>query len=62
MQDPFVKRLTSRMKGVDSSAIREILKLASQPDVVSFAGGLPAPELFPLDEIRQAADRVLTRS
>ena len=59
MQDPFVDRLAGRLQTLKSSAIREILKLASQPDVTSFAGGLPAPELFPMDEIRAAADRVL---
>ena len=62
MQDPFLDRLAGRMKSVSSSAIREILKLASQPNVISFAGGLPAPELFPVDQIRAAADRVLERS
>jgi len=61
MQDPFVDRLAGRLQTLKSSAIREILKLASQPDVTSFAGGLPAPELFPMDEIRAAADRVLQR-
>lgn len=62
MQDPVLERLAGRMKNVNSSAIREILKLASQPNVISFAGGLPAPELFPVDDIRAAADRVLERS
>ncbi len=62
MQDPFNSRLATRMQGVKSSAIRELLKMASLPGVVSFAGGLPAPELFPLDEMRAAADRVLERN
>jgi 2-aminoadipate transaminase len=43
------------------STIREILKVTAQPDVISFAGGLPAPELFPVAEIKAAADAVLTR-
>jgi 2-aminoadipate transaminase len=43
------------------SAIREMLKFTSQPDVISFAGGLPAPELFPVEPIQQATDRVLAR-
>lgn len=43
-----------------SSAIREILKITQRPEVISFAGGLPAPELFPVEEIKAAADRVLT--
>ncbi|MBE2270543.1 MAG: PLP-dependent aminotransferase family protein [Anaerolinea sp.] len=42
------------------SAIREILKLTQRPDIISFAGGLPAPELFPVDRVREAADLVLT--
>lgn len=46
---------------MSASAIREILKVTQQPDVISFAGGLPAPELFPLTELRQAANDVLTR-
>ncbi len=46
---------------LESSIIREILKHSSQPGVISFAGGLPAPDLFPIEELRVAADRVLTR-
>ena len=42
-----------------SSIIRELLKLTQQPDIVSFAGGLPAPELFPVQEIAAACQRVL---
>lgn len=42
---------TARMKG---SAIRELLKVIQQPDVISFAGGLPAPEFFPLREVEEA--------
>lgn len=61
MKDPFKARIARRAAGAKSSAIREILKVASQPHVTSFAGGLPAPELFPVDEIRAAADRVLAR-
>ncbi|MEW5701955.1 MAG: PLP-dependent aminotransferase family protein [Candidatus Zixiibacteriota bacterium] len=45
---------------LESSIIREILKISNQPGVISFAGGLPAPELFPVEEIREATDRVLT--
>lgn len=42
-----------------SSAIREILKLTQQPDIISFAGGLPAPEVFPVEDIERAAAKVL---
>ena len=44
------------------STIREILKVTAEPDVISFAGGLPAPELFPVEQVRAAADSVLSRS
>jgi 2-aminoadipate transaminase len=42
-----------------SSAIRELLKLTEQPDIISFGGGLPAPDVFPVDEFNEACDRVL---
>lgn len=51
----FAKR-TSRLK---PSAIREILKLTQKSSVISFAGGLPAPSLFPVERIKEASLRVL---
>jgi 2-aminoadipate transaminase len=39
---------------MQSSAIRELLKLTQQPDIISFAGGLPAPDFFPLREVEEA--------
>ncbi|MFN7940235.1 MAG: PLP-dependent aminotransferase family protein [Thermoanaerobaculia bacterium] len=56
---PWIDRYALRTQGMTSSAIRELLKLTAQPDLISFAGGLPAPEVFPIAEIRAAADRVL---
>ncbi|WP_440900582.1 aminotransferase class I/II-fold pyridoxal phosphate-dependent enzyme, partial [Actinosynnema sp.] len=50
-----------RSLSVPSSPVRDLLALTSRPEVISFAGGLPAPELFDLDGIRAAADRALTR-
>ncbi|MBI5205657.1 MAG: PLP-dependent aminotransferase family protein [Nitrospirae bacterium] len=50
-----------RIAGLRSSAIRDILKLMSRPGIISFAGGLPAPELFPIKEIGDAAAKVLSR-
>jgi 2-aminoadipate transaminase len=47
---------------LEASIIREILKISSKPGVINFAGGLPAPELFPIDEIRECVDAVLTNS
>lgn len=54
-------QLASRMRGVAPSAIREILKVAEQPEVLSFAGGLPAPELFPVEAFAEAFADVLGR-
>jgi 2-aminoadipate transaminase len=47
------------MSGLRPSTIREILKVTEQADIISFAGGLPAPELFPVAEILAATERVL---
>jgi len=55
----WAARFAQRMQTTKSSAIRELLKLTSSPDIISFAGGLPAPELFPVAEIEAAAHRVL---
>lgn len=60
MQNP-ANSYASRMAQMRPSTIREILKVTAQPDVISFAGGLPAPELFPVAEVRGAADAVLTQ-
>ena len=61
MSAPWQHRFAQRTQRMTSSAIRELLKLTERPDIISFAGGLPAPEAFPVDEIRAAADAVLTR-
>jgi 2-aminoadipate transaminase len=47
-------------QGMQRSAIREILKLTQQPDIISFAGGLPAPESFPVEDIKEVSTEVLT--
>ena len=52
-------RYAQRTKGMQSSVIREILKVASRPDVISLAGGMPASELFPLKEVEEACVRVV---
>jgi 2-aminoadipate transaminase len=53
--------LARRTRRTQPSAVREILKVAEQPDVLSFAGGLPAPELFPLQAIADAHALVFAR-
>lgn len=52
-------RFATRTEKMRRSAIRELLKVISRPGMISFAGGLPAPELFPAAELRAAADRLL---
>lgn len=59
MQTPWEHRFAQRTKQMAGSAIRELLKLTGKPDLISFAGGLPAPELFPVTEIAEASARVL---
>jgi 2-aminoadipate transaminase len=44
------------------SAIREILKHLQKPGMISFAGGLPAPETFPVDDLREIADEILVKN
>lgn len=50
-----------RMERVPQSFIREILKFTQNSDVISFAGGLPNPEFFPVKEISDAAVKVLAK-
>ncbi len=52
-------QFASRMEQMGASEIREILKLTLQPEIISFAGGLPAPELFPVEEMKKISVRVL---
>ena len=51
--------LARRAARMNPSVIREILKLTEQPGIVSLAGGLPAAETFPVEAMREAAQRVL---
>src|SRR5262249_48335660 len=51
-----------RVGRMRASDIREILKITEKPDVISLAGGLPAPELFPVDEYRRAFEWVFETS
>ena len=52
-------QFASRMDLLKGSEIRELLKLTAQPDIISFAGGMPAPELFPVEQMMQASEAVL---
>jgi 2-aminoadipate transaminase len=52
-------RFADRMNLLTGSEIRELLKLTSQPDIISFAGGMPAPELFPVEGMKEASVKTL---
>lgn len=62
METPWEYRYAHRMKGMRSSIIRELLKLTQKPEMISFAGGLPAPEVFPVKEFQVAASAALEKS
>ena len=55
-------KFAKRMDGLKGSEIRELLKLTEKPEVISFAGGLPAPELFPVEEMKEISRLVLEES
>lgn len=55
-------KFANRMSMLRASEIRELLKLTEKPDIISFAGGLPAPELFPIEKIKEAVCKVLDES
>jgi len=61
MSTAWTSRYAQRTKGVKSSAIRELLNFTQRPEVISFAGGLPAPEVFPTQRFREACAKVLEK-
>ena len=60
MSTPWQMRFAQRTKNIKASSVREILKVTQRPEVISFAGGLPAPELFPLERFDAACHHVLS--
>lgn len=55
----FAHRFAVRTRRIQASTIREILKLTTQPGFISFAGGLPAADLFPIERIAEATAQIL---
>jgi 2-aminoadipate transaminase len=51
-------KFSRRVPRVDNDVVGEILKVAGDPKIISFAGGLPAPELFPVEAMQKAANKV----
>jgi len=59
METAWDHRYAQRTQRMTSSAIRELLKLTENPEVISFGGGLPAPDVFPIEEFTAACETVL---
>lgn len=57
----FSPEFSKNSMNMKKSVIRELLKLTQQPEIISFAGGLPAPETFPVEDLRLAADAVFKK-
>ena len=62
MQTLWDNRFAQRTKSMQSSAIRELLKFTEDSEVISFAGGMPAPEVFPLEKFKEACLTVLDKN
>ena len=60
--NPIEWRFAARADQLQASFIREILKITQQPEIISFAGGLPSPLTFPVEEMQVAYDKVLRDS
>jgi len=60
--NPIQWQFSERAQQLQSSFIREILKITQRPEIISFAGGLPSPATFPVERMKQAYDRVLTET
>ncbi|MBO1437637.1 PLP-dependent aminotransferase family protein [Meiothermus sp. CFH 77666] len=59
LESYYQSRFAARTQRIQASTIREILKLTTQPGFISFAGGLPAADLFPIQRIGEATQKVL---
>jgi 2-aminoadipate transaminase len=60
MQTRWTDRYAQRTQTMHAGVVRELLKLTAQPEVISFAGGLPGADLFPIDRFQDACRRVLS--
>jgi 2-aminoadipate transaminase len=58
--NPIQWQFSERAQQLQSSAIREILKITQRPEIISFAGGLPSPATFPVERLKEAYDKILT--
>jgi 2-aminoadipate transaminase len=60
--NPIEWRFSERAGQLQSSFIREILKITQRPEIISFAGGLPSPATFPVEQMKAAFDKVLSEN
>jgi 2-aminoadipate transaminase len=60
--NPIEWRFSERAGQLQSSFIREILKITQRPEIISFAGGLPSPATFPVEHMKAAFDKVLSEN
>ncbi|MEJ7807912.1 MAG: PLP-dependent aminotransferase family protein [Telluria sp.] len=60
--NPIEWRFSDRASQLQSSFIREILKITQRPEIISFAGGLPSPATFPVEQMKAAFDKVLSEN
>ena len=60
--NPIQWQFSERAQQLQSSFIREILKITQRPEIISFAGGLPSPATFPVERMKESYDRVLSRT
>jgi len=60
MSTLWKSRYAQRTLGIKSSAIRELLKVTQKPEIISFGGGLPAPDVFPVQRFDEACHKVLS--
>jgi 2-aminoadipate transaminase len=60
--NPIQWQFSERAQQLQSSAIREILKITQRPEIISFAGGLPSPLTFPVERMKEAYDKVLSEN
>ncbi|MGH8856069.1 MAG: PLP-dependent aminotransferase family protein [Telluria sp.] len=60
--NPIQWQFSERAQQLQSSFIREILKITQRPEIISFAGGLPSPATFPVERMKAAYDKVLSEA
>ena len=53
------QKFSKNAKNIKRSAIRELLKFTSNPEIISFAGGFPAPDLFPIEQMKEVVTEIL---